>query len=391
MDVMAGAPTDYSEAFDFYLTCFICQYSFNSTSRRPLALFCGHTFCSACVPNFKKVFGQLNCPIDHINEVRSAETIPANQLLLAHVQSVELPCLYHPQNSADFFAIEDFEAICETCTAHFPGKQIRDLKDLGNVTDVLVRKIEELSRTAGLMQRLNAHSAYMQLLQKYRTVDNKEKMRLVYALQDLGKGLDPSVRRVLPPLPPPPPPVFTHFRQLNDGSWEIDRFNRILPALNALAADSKQWWISNTGRQVDSVVVMVNRRIQLLGIGLCKEVSPSPQTNIAFLEVLRGATTQSPSMLREYVNTAYSGSDSQVQRLPFSKPIPLSPGEKVTIKVKQNGKGLFFGDPANRNDPLIGPEDLIFSFDDPNYMQQDLQSGQNKWAGPIVRLYFKLL
>ena len=391
MDIMAGPPTNFSEALDFYLTCFICQCSFNSSSRRPLALFCGHTFCSACVPNFKKVFGQLNCPIDHINEVRAADAIPANMLLLAHAQNVELACLYHPQTSADFLTTEDFEALCETCIAHFPGKQIRELRDLGNVAEVLVRKIEELSRNAGLMQRLNAYPAYVQQLQRYRTVENKEKMRLVYVLQNVGKGVDPLARRELPPLPPPPPPVFTHFRQLQDGSWEIDRFNRILPAVNAVAPDSKQWWISNTGRQVDGVIVMVNRRIQLLGIGLCKEVAPTPQTNIAFLEVLRGATTQSPSMLRQCVNTAYTGTDPQVQHLPFSKPIPLSPGEKITIKVKQNGKGLFFGDPANRNDPLIGPEDIIFSFDDPNYAQQDFQNGQNKWAGPIVRLYFKLL
>lgn len=388
---MAGSPTDYAEALDFYLTCFICQCSFNSTSRRPLALFCGHTFCSACVPHFKTVFGQLNCPIDHINEVRAAGSIPVNSLLLAHAQNAELPCLYHAQASADYLNTEDYEALCEECTKYFPTKPIKELKEIGNVGEDLQRKIEELSRVAGVLQRLNALPAYARQLQQYRTLENKEKMRLIYALQNVRKGVDPAARRELPALPPPPPPVFTHYRQLADGSWEIDRFNRIIPAVNALAPDSKQWWISNTGRQVDAVLVMVNRRIQLLGIGLCKEVAATPESKIAFLEVLRGASTQSPSILRQNVDTAYAGPDPQIQNIPFSKPVPLSPGEKIVIKVKQNGKGLYFGDPANRNDPLIGPEDLIFSFDDPTYAQQDFQNGQNKWAGPIVRLYFRLL
>lgn len=342
------------------------------------------------MPNFKKVFGQLNCPIDHINEVRPADLIPVNHLLLAQVQNLELFCVYHTENSADFVIMEEFEPVCEVCLPYFPGKEIKEWKDLGNTSDLLSRKIAEFSRNSALIQRLSGFPGYFSLLNSLPTLSNQQKNRLISAFQNIMRGLNPESRRELPALPPPPKPVYTHYRENGDGSWVIDRFNRILPEVATLTPESKQWWLSATGRQVDAVVVMVNRRIHLLGIGLCKEVVPTPQSNITYVELLRGASTQSPSVYRDFLNASYSGSDRQVQELRFSKAISISPGEKLTIKVKQNGKGLFFGDPSTRIEPLIGPEDLIIEFDDPNYVQPDFQNGQNKWVGPIVRLYFRL-
>jgi len=381
------ARTNYREALDEFLTCFICNARYNTQSRRPLALFCGHTFCSSCVPHFKLVFGQLNCPIDHINEVRTAAAIPPNQHLLGIVGTMEIACVYHPNMPADFYAMETVEPLCEGCYDYFSGLTLKEMKELV-FPDFLLAKIEELTRLPAVQQGLRSNAALQGQVTNVRSILNNEKQKVLYALQNLSKGLNAATTRQLPVKPTPAPVAPTHYRLVENNVYEICRFRRIVPPATQATEESKQWWVSANGRQVDAMVVWASVPINLCGIGLGKEVVPKANSKIEYVDVLRGTTTQAQQILRQYTNTAYSGPDPQVMQLYFSQAIPLRANEKCTIKVKPVGRGMFYGDPSSRIEPLEGPNGSVFYFDDPAYEGGDFQNGQSKWAGPIVKLYF---
>lgn len=379
--------TNYREAMDEFLTCFICNSRYNSQTRRPLALFCGHTFCSSCVPHFKQVFGQLNCPIDHINEVRPAASIPPNQHLLSIVLNMEIYCAYHPTTPADFYAKETVEPLCEGCYDFFASLTLQEMKEL-TFPDYLITNIEALLQLPVVQQGLTRYPDLQTQVTNVRSVLNNDKQKLLFALQNISKGLDPSAPRQLPTKPQPKVEMPTHFRQLENSVFEINRFRRVVPPATQATEEAKQWWISTSGRQVDALVVWASAPVNLCGIGFGKEVVAKATARIDYVDVLRGTSTQAQQILRQYVNTSYSGTDPQVMQLFFSQMIPLRAMEKCTIKVKPTGKGLFYGDPSARIEPLDGPNGLVFYFDDPVYEGGDFQNGQSKWAGPIIRLYF---
>ena len=382
---MLDARTNYKEALDEFMTCFICNSRFNTVTRRPLALFCGHTFCSSCVPHFKQVFGQLNCPIDHINEVRPAATIPCNENLLSIIRTMEIKCAFHPDTPADYYTDQSVEPICDECQPFFTAQRCVEMKDL-TFPDFLIEQIDKARATVG--GTLGRYPALGTQLENVRGLLNNEKQKLLFGLQNVAKGLDPSTPRQRPEQKKATPTAPTHFTLFDNGIYEISRFRRIVPNPAQATEEAKQWWISNKGTQVDALVVSASVPINLLGIGMGREVVNSPSAKIDYMDVLMGVSTQAPQRFRTFVNTPYSGQDPQVMTLWFPQSIAMRANEKITIKVKPTGRGLYYGDPSARIEPLTGPGDMLFYFDDPAYEGGDFQNGQSKWAGPIVKLYF---
>lgn len=300
---------------------------------------------------------------------------------------MEIYCVYHPNVPADYYAKETVEPLCEGCYDYFSGLTLQEMKEL-TFPDYLLTNIEALTRLPAVQQGLRNYSAIQAQVANVSTLLNNDKQKLLFSLQNLSKGLNPTAPRQLPTKPEPPKKDPTHFRLLDNSVYEICRFRRIVPPANQATEEAKQWWISANGRQVDAMVLWASVPINLCGIGLGKEVVAKPTSKIEYVDVLRGATTQAQQILRQYVNTPYSGADPQVMQLYFSQAIPLRAMEKCTIKVKPVGRGMFYGDPSSRIEPLEGPNGMVIYFDDPAYEGGDFQNGQSKWAGPIVKLYF---
>ena len=53
------------------------------------------------------------------------------------------------------------------------------------------------------------------------------------------------------------------------------------------------------------------------------------------------------------------------------------------------GKGLYYGEPKKRIDPLTGPDGTSFTFEDPRFEGQDYKNGQSHIGGPLVQLFYK--
>ena len=151
----------------------------------------------------------------------------------------------------------------------------------------------------------------------------------------------------------------------------------------------KLWWIHSNGRQVDAVTVTSSKPVQLVGIGVAKEVTPDfPNPHIQWAEIVKGKTTGGEVVYRGSENAPFKSEDKQVEFIAIDTKVVLGT-QPYTIKVKMAGKGLYFGEPKKRIDPLIGPDGTQFTFADPDFKGQDFKNGQCHIGGPLVQLFYK--
>ena len=59
------------------------------------------------------------------------------------------------------------------------------------------------------------------------------------------------------------------------------------------------------------------------------------------------------------------------------------------IKVKQRGKGTYYGEPRRRVPSLVGADKTEFKFEDPVFVKPDFQNGQAKLSGPFLNFYYR--
>jgi hypothetical protein len=64
------------------LTCGICLDHFNTTTKVPLSLICGHTFCKPCLTLISPKAKGVICPLDSSIDPREVSSIPKNYSLI---------------------------------------------------------------------------------------------------------------------------------------------------------------------------------------------------------------------------------------------------------------------------------------------------------------------
>ena len=103
------------------LYCKLCQDSFDSLSRKPLVLKCGHTFCELCIKSLYDLEKVL-CPLDSIESpFEDFQKISVNYLILEALETQkpdkpkEKMCQVHKNQSIRFFCQTHQNLLCQEC------------------------------------------------------------------------------------------------------------------------------------------------------------------------------------------------------------------------------------------------------------------------------------
>lgn len=111
------------------LECSICLEAFNTSTKTPLVLACGHSFCSECLIGlFHESF---TCPFDRKEEWRPAKNLPKNYLLLDFLKksSQQAPkCVLHDKK-LKWKCLTDNETICSDCILNHNSHNLSKLEN----------------------------------------------------------------------------------------------------------------------------------------------------------------------------------------------------------------------------------------------------------------------
>lgn len=113
------------------LVCSICMVRFNVSSRKPLFLACGHTFCNECLLSIQ-ARGKLRCPNCNSEDQRGVEGLSRNlvvlELLVKGVvtagENLQDPwqCRKHPGEALLYMRAGSKELVCEECVKESNGR-----------------------------------------------------------------------------------------------------------------------------------------------------------------------------------------------------------------------------------------------------------------------------
>ena len=122
------------------LECPICSETFDTTTRRPKVLDCGHTVCLADLLNIKRVNKELTCPFDSRKCRKQPESLPDNHSLLGLLDSAEIRCKEHDL-IANRFCTGHLQPVCANCV-HSSACEVKTLPlDLAEINHVLIDQI----------------------------------------------------------------------------------------------------------------------------------------------------------------------------------------------------------------------------------------------------------
>ena len=118
---------------DDYLVCSVCLDNFNESTRIPLLLCCGHTFCAECIKSILSSKSKIKCPNCNKEDTRPPKDLPRNYILseivlkLSYAQSTKedpWACKLHPNESIGYFCQSTKQLMCSECLID------KDLSDL---------------------------------------------------------------------------------------------------------------------------------------------------------------------------------------------------------------------------------------------------------------------
>eukprot|EP00347_Sterkiella_histriomuscorum_P006977 403350719 len=104
------------------LTCKVCKKIYNTTSRQPQFMSCGHGICLKCNEDHEKeaiknLDGKYQCPIKNSCLQTQISKTVANYILdmLEEAEIFNIFCDKHPKNTAQYYCKSENLLICETC------------------------------------------------------------------------------------------------------------------------------------------------------------------------------------------------------------------------------------------------------------------------------------
>eukprot|EP00347_Sterkiella_histriomuscorum_P002722 403367056 len=104
------------------LTCKACKKIYNTTTRQPQFMICGHSICLQCFQKYEQQEIKIQdekyqCPIKDTCQQTQIQKIVATYILdlLEDAEIFNIFCDKHPKNTAQYFCKQDNILICETC------------------------------------------------------------------------------------------------------------------------------------------------------------------------------------------------------------------------------------------------------------------------------------
>lgn len=161
---------------DDYLVCSVCLDSFNESSRIPLLLCCGHTFCSECIKSILSSKNKIKCPNCNKEDTRQPKDLSRNYILseivlkLSYAQYTKediWTCKLHPSEVIAYFCQSTQEMMCCECLVD---------KDLSDLTMIEPKQIAD---------RINSFKALYDIAMPF---DLKERAALCGMLSESLEG-----------------------------------------------------------------------------------------------------------------------------------------------------------------------------------------------------------
>ena len=137
--------------------CGICLFRYNSKSKLPLSLPCGHVFCKSCVVSCSSS-GMTCCPFDKQTHSVSPRHLPTCYAILTNLTSSSnfVPCSRHPRKKVKFVCYSHESYLCSDCVLEHAGpghlidsftpdlsKMRAQLEQLGESAQLTLSKISE--------------------------------------------------------------------------------------------------------------------------------------------------------------------------------------------------------------------------------------------------------
>eukprot|EP00347_Sterkiella_histriomuscorum_P007479 403348761 len=104
------------------LTCKACKKIYNTTTRQPQFMTCGHPICQQCFTQYEQQALKIQdekyqCPIKvSCQQTQISKNVATYILdLLEEAEIFNIFCDKHPKNTAQYFCKQDNLLICETC------------------------------------------------------------------------------------------------------------------------------------------------------------------------------------------------------------------------------------------------------------------------------------
>lgn len=160
-----------------FLTCPICYLEFDTVTRIPLSLLCGHTACKECLTKPTS----FTCPMDGIKETRTLTEIPVLQLIYEMIDEFSANpktqhlsvCPFH-KRILDLFCRDCEITFCVKCLGRHKTHEYLDIDQ----SDSVVKQLKETFSTFYLQTKSNSYKSdeYIQNIARSKAeVQKKQK------------------------------------------------------------------------------------------------------------------------------------------------------------------------------------------------------------------------
>ena len=159
------------------LCCSICEENYDSSTREPLMLPCGHTFCSVCLKSLLST-STLFCPEDRSQiSITSLSELPKNFSLLRMLnknlsRSESNLCKDH-KRPLEFICLLDKSKVCANCAlfGRHRGHEIKPIEeivsDIASKAELLMEMLQLIEQSQKTVMGDNIKSRMDQLYDRY--------------------------------------------------------------------------------------------------------------------------------------------------------------------------------------------------------------------------------
>jgi len=435
------------------LVCSICMVRFNVSSRKPLFLACGHTFCRECLLAIQ-ARGKLRCPNCNVEDERGVDGLARNlvvlELLVKGVVTAEenwqdpWQCRKHPGEALLYLRIASGEMVCEECAKEGRGRVVkvdergrqrrlegyRNLYEQAEEQDLEARLhflscMEQCMRGEQARALLSAEKAFTGTIARLDSAVRAEKHKIetyydvqTEKLSSESRLLSATAARNLhtlsclddlsqlcTPVSPPSsacfeyklPDIYPSSLTLLLSSTHHKSFqesagqsNPTEYRLSRFSSIGLRWGILPSGQQVEALSFQVYRPIWLTAIGLGGPYYPKESMKCVELEVLEGRKSRG-NRVGGVRNVEMGWMERGITgvKVRLDCEIKIKPFCDYTIRVVFEGVAGVYRG-SGAVRTATGEKGVDFVFSKAEYVAPDQANGCNLTDGPILELYYSL-
>lgn len=435
------------------LICSICMVRFNVSSRKPLFLACGHTFCRQCLLAIQ-ARGKLRCPNCNSEDERGVEGLSRNltvlELLVKGVVTAEenwqdpWQCRKHPGEVLLYLRTGSGELVCEEC-AKEGGDRVEKVDERGRQRRLeryrsLYEQAEEQDLEARLRfltcmelcmrgeqarALLSAEEAFTCTISQLDSAVRSEKDQVesyygaqAEKLRSVSRLLSAAAARNLQaqsasntisllstPIPPPSParisytlpdiypsPLTLLLSSTHHKCFQesAGQDNPSEYRLARFSSTGLRWGVLPSAQQVEALSFQVCRPIWLTAIGLGGPYYPKESMRCMELEVLEGRKTRG-TRVGGLRNVEMGWMEKGVTgvKVRLDCEVKIRPFCDYTIRVVFEGTAGVYRGSGTAR-TVVGEKGVDFVFSKAEYIAPDQTNGCNLTDGPILELYYAL-